>query len=207
MKLNRVKPQTPCPYCGSSLSVRKGRHHCMGDNLRETQSQFDYVISIENNALLFEESYKVIAITEESADLFATYYQMKKLDSEYQLECPHDANIRQEVDLALLSIDPRLPIGSAKISIPDPAQVHISEKMLGRKLTDGERFQDTFVPTIDKDGQPTYTLLKYVIYPQDVSTEYKDMYDKTNYDKSEIYFEWDMLPEMFEWIRGNRRDQ
>ncbi len=197
---SKSKLRYKCPDCGSvmqrDLIESVLVEFCSNDALPQHSLYFQEFIDLDDLSKLEE----MQSWTDQRHELFSAWW--------LSTQSPKDPFV------CTYKVDPKthsIPIGSAKILVPDPVQVAISEKILRRKLTEAERYGETPRKYTEPDGTVTYFidrhpvpmlteagvntegLIDHVMYPTDVSVKYKDLtpiYNPTTMDK---LFDWEKL--------------
>lgn len=184
-----------CKFCGSTLYKRSGVPHCSGDNLHFTKRVFDQILELESENIIFSAKLEALRDTEESFDLFMSYWNLKKQNPDTNLECIHR-------DTYWRNLEPEtkeLPMPPANTPLPDLAEVYLAEIMLGRELTHLEKDGTHVIPKIDEEGNFYRAPLTWISFPISY------MSDKRATDKIKCI---EPLPKIFniEEIRGLFKD-
>lgn len=197
---SKHKLRYKCPECGSVMhrNMIDGvlQEHCSNDSIPQHAKYFQEFYQLDERKKLDEMS----KWTDQRHELFGAWWLSTK--------SPKDPFV------CTYKVDPKgysIPIGSAKVLIPDPVQVAISEKILKRKLTENERYGETPRKYVEPDGTVTYLIdrhpvpllteaglntedtIDHVMYPTDISTRYKDLTEVYNPDKMDRLFDWEKL--------------
>lgn len=195
-----------CQHCGSTLVYRYGIQHCTGDNTLNIQEYFNNLIDLEvNDIKAFNESFTTLQHKEETLDLFITYWGLVKSDNIQQVNCPFNEDIK----IAYTSVgDFKLPMPSSSVPLPDLAEVYLAEHMLGRELTHNEKVGTRYIPKINESGDLYFAPLKWLEYPHNFSTDYKDLFDKTDYDSDslEAIFDFNAIKGIYSNRTGDIND-
>lgn len=197
---SKTKLRYKCPECGSVMhrDIVEGvlLEFCSNDLLPQYASVFEKFMELGES----ERALEILTWTEQQHNLFGAWY-LSTVSPKDPFACTYTVDPKTHV----------IPIGSAKMLIPDPVQVAISEKILKRPLTEEERYGETPRKYTEPDGSITYLIdrhpvpmlteagintegiIDHVTYPTDVSTKYKDLtlvYNPTSMDK---LFDWEKL--------------
>lgn len=175
----KKKKTSRCPECGSTLEALDGFIRCTGDLLQSVYP------------ILFREL-DCMSERQQTERLMCHTKVIKVMYDRWQYRDP----ITKDRPQFCCHYDPNKkfnPISDGNIRIADPAQVKIAEKILGRKLTEDEYFGDVEIPLINMQGRQYMGTVYSCLYPRDFYPQFKDMIDKTNYDKLEKIFDFDKL--------------
>lgn len=197
---SKHKVRGKCPECGSvvhrDLVDGITTEFCSNDLLPEYAQYFrwfqDQKESVKASLMVSWPDYK--------HNLYSTWY-ISTQDPSQPFECTY-------------MVDPhgKLPTPSkCEVTIPDPAQVMLAERILRRPLTEEERvgviaverfnpdgtryFIDRHyhIPIIDEEGNMGEDTVSHVRIPTDVSVKFKDMTYVYNPERSPKLFDWEDL--------------
>lgn len=158
-----------CKYCGSTIYTRFGQPHCSGDNLKDIKRIFDAVLDLEGEPFSFSSRLETLQENELTFDLFMSYWNHKRKDSECDIEC-----IYTEMNLRDISPEPtEVPIPEPFTPLPDLIEVYIAEIMLGRELTIQERSGVENIPKISEAGDFFWAPLTWVTFPHSYMSTHK----------------------------------
>jgi hypothetical protein len=179
---NTRKQRTPCPECGSSLSVEDGHIYCT-QNLFETEypnmfMKWDGLSASELRTAIENSPFKT----------YDMYERWKFIDPETgvrtQFCCTYDPN--KEFN----------PMTQSETILPDPAQTRIAETLLKRPLTIDEYYGTVKVPLISEKGLRYYGQVNQLVFPREYITKYKDPKMRTDFSDTPVIFTWKELEEL-----------
>ena len=197
---SKTKLRFKCPDCGSVMQRDIVENcvleFCSNEQLPNHAKYFQEFIELDDP----DKAVEMVNWTDQRHELFSNWW--------LSTQSPKDPFV------CTYKVDPRthtIPIGSAKILIPDPVQVAISERILRRPLTESERYGETPRKYTEPDGTVTYLidrhpvpmlteagvytegLIDHVTYPTEVSTKYKDLTPVYNDTRMDKMFDWKKL--------------
>lgn len=175
-------PIKTCHYCGSTIYFRSGYPHCSGDNLSELSVVFDNVLKLEkSNPDEFVRYMTNMQDTEDSFELFISYWNRKKKSDTAPLQCIHSEHEHLTVKQRKAESLKGPPMPDPFIPFPDLVEVYLAEVMLDRPLTELEKEGSRYIPKISEKGDVYYASLTWTTYPHGYMSV-KDMIIKTDYE-------------------------